>query len=74
VEQPFFNLPLNILPSLPKDPRLETTTSIGPEFTGKAKWYGGLLGCDGCIVSITRIDVADCFTSQMLTYTFDFSQ
>lgn len=36
---------------LPKDPRLETTTYIGPEFTGKAKWYGGLLMADGCIVS-----------------------
>ena len=33
------------------DPRLETTKYIGPEFIGKAKWYGGLIGSDGCIVS-----------------------
>ncbi|KAK1737405.1 hypothetical protein QTG54_011691 [Skeletonema marinoi] len=34
------------------DPRLETTTYIGPEFTGKAKWYGGLLMADGCIYGV----------------------
>jgi hypothetical protein len=43
-----------LIPPLLKDPRHETTTYIGPEFTGKAKWYGGLLMADGCIVSITR--------------------
>ena len=31
------------------DPRQETTHYIGPNFQGKAKWYGGIMGIDGCI-------------------------
>ncbi|KAL7530912.1 hypothetical protein ACHAXR_003741, partial [Thalassiosira sp. AJA248-18] len=34
------------------DPRLETTEYIGPEFQGKAKWYGGITGADDCIYGI----------------------
>lgn len=34
------------------DPRKETTEYLGPEFLGKAKWYGGITGSDGCIYGI----------------------
>lgn len=32
--------------------RNETTEYIGPEYQGKAKWYGGITGSDGCIYGI----------------------
>lgn len=31
---------------------METTEFIGPDFLGKAKWYGGITGIDGCIYGI----------------------
>ena len=34
------------------DAREETTEYIGPEYDGKAKWYGGIMGVDGCIYGI----------------------
>ena len=34
------------------NPRDETTEYIGPEFPGKAKWYGGIIGSDNCIYGI----------------------
>jgi hypothetical protein len=34
------------------DPREETTEYIGKEYHGKAKWYGGITGIDGCIYGI----------------------
>ena len=36
------------------DPVKETTEYIGPEFPGKAKWYGGITGADGCIYGIAH--------------------
>jgi len=36
------------------DPRNDTTEYIGPEFDGKAKWYGGIIGADDCIYGIAH--------------------
>ncbi len=31
------------------DPIKETMEFIGPTFNGKQKWFGGIMGSDGCI-------------------------
>lgn len=31
------------------DPKTDTITHVGKRLDGRCKWYGGLLGCDGCI-------------------------
>ncbi len=36
------------------NPRNDTTEYIGPEFEGKAKWYGGIVGADECIYGIAH--------------------
>ena len=42
------------------DCRAETTEYIGPEFHGKAKWYGGITGSDGCIYGIRKLYIVIC--------------
>ena len=34
------------------DVRAETTELIGPEYRGKAKWYGGITSADRCIYGL----------------------
>ena len=34
------------------DARKERTEYLGPNFPGKAKWYGGITGCDECFYGI----------------------
>ena len=50
------------------DPREETTEYIGPEYHGKAKWYGGITGIDGCIYGIphnVRSELTEIHTQTM---------
>jgi len=36
------------------DPREDKIEYIGPSFEGKQKWYGGIVGCDGCLYGIPQ--------------------
>jgi hypothetical protein len=36
------------------DPRRNTAEYFGPKFEGKQKWYGGIIGFDGCLYGIPQ--------------------
>ena len=42
------------------DPKTDTITHVGKRLDGRCKWYGGLLGCDGCIYGKYRFDSVKC--------------